>query len=174
MRKFIFNSPNFFPQETSFPKSLLNIPTNEDVKAYSEPSGTSNMELFAKIIKGYLLLIIFVKISTLDVWLGAEYASGIFRPFMNEIFCRYTNAALINSLYVRVHTKIIPWKFHILDHQNFWVFYPWMFVYKQWETIEYVKNSLIFKTNLWVKSSRILRIKNAKLSGYYFYMNRNI
>ena len=93
-------------------------------EAYSEPSRTSNMELFAKIIKGYLLLTIFVKISTLDVWLGAEYASRIFRSFMNEKVCRYTNADLINSLYVHVHSKITPWKFHILNPQNSLVFYP--------------------------------------------------
>ena len=114
----------FFPHETSFPKSILNIPGKEGVEAYSEPSRTSNMELFVKIIKDYLLLTIFTKISTLDVWLGAEYASRIFRSFMNEKVCRYTNADLINSLYVHVHSKITPWKFHILNPQNSLVFYP--------------------------------------------------
>ena len=48
--KFIFHSLKFFPHETSFPKSTLNIPGKEDVEAYSEPSRTSNMGLFEKII----------------------------------------------------------------------------------------------------------------------------
>ena len=39
-----------------------------------------------------------------------------------------------------------------------------------------LKISLIFKkfTNLRANNLRILRIKNAKLSGYCFYMNANI
>ena len=125
MQKFIFNSPNLFPHETSFPKSILNIPGKDDVEAYSEPIRTSNMLLFAKIVKGYLLLTISAKVSTLHVWLGSENAFGIFRPFMNEKVCRYTNADLINSLYVRVHIKIILWKFHIPNPQNSRDFYPW-------------------------------------------------
>ena len=107
----LFNSPNFFLHETFFPKSISNIPGKEGVEAYSEPSWTSNMELFVEIVKGYLLLTIFAKLSILDVWLGCEYASGIFRPFMNKKVSRYTNADLILSLYVRVHIKAIPWKF---------------------------------------------------------------
>ena len=75
---------------------------------YSEPSRTSNIELFANIVKGYLLLTIFAKISMLGVLLGSKYVSEIFMPFMNEKVCRYTNADLIVSLYVRVHMKIIP------------------------------------------------------------------
>ena len=39
-----------------------------------------------------------------------------------------------------------------------------------------IKINLLFKenTNLRVSNSRILTIKNAKLSGYHFYMNLNI
>ena len=52
-----------------------------------------------------------------------------------------------------------------------------MFVYKHAETTEYVKNTFYFLRKiqiLWVNNSRILMIKNAKFSEYYFYMNLNI
>ena len=51
-----------------------------------------------------------------------------------------------------------------------------MFVYKHVETIGILKISLLFKKNkiLRVNNSRILTIKNAKFSGYHFYMNLNI
>ena len=42
--------------------------------AYSEPSQTSKMELFSKIVNGGKLLAIFPKSSILDVWQGSEYA----------------------------------------------------------------------------------------------------
>ena len=42
--------------------------------------------------------------------------------------------------------------------------------------IEYVKISLLFKkfTDFTANSTRILKIKNAKSSGYCFYMNTTI
>ena len=106
-----FSFPNFFRPETFFPKSILNIPGKEDVEAYLKPSRISNMELFAKIVKGYLMLTIFAKLSILHGWLGSEYAYGILRSFMNKKVFRYTNADLTLSLYVRVHIKVTPWKF---------------------------------------------------------------
>ena len=51
------------------------------------------------------------------------------------------------------------------------------FVYKHSETIEYVKKFAYFLRNLQTlrtNNSRIPRIKNAKFSGYCFYMNTNI
>ena len=45
------------------------------VEVNSEPSQTSNMDLFAKIINGWKTLTIFAKRSILDIWLGSEYAS---------------------------------------------------------------------------------------------------
>ena len=51
------------------------------------------------------------------------------------------------------------------------------FVYKHLQTVEYVKKLAFFLRNLqtsWANNSRILRIKNAKFSGYCFYMNTNI
>ena len=51
------------------------------------------------------------------------------------------------------------------------------FVYKHSETIEYVKTLNAFLRNLQTlqaNNSRILRIKNAKFSGYCFYMNTKI
>ena len=47
------------------------------------------------------------------------------------------------SLYVRVHIKITPWKFRILNSSHSRVTYPkvcTMFVYKHTETKRYVKN----------------------------------
>ena len=51
------------------------------------------------------------------------------------------------------------------------------FVCKHSETIEYVNNQSTFYKNLQnsqVNNSRILRIKNTKLSGYCLYINTNI
>ena len=44
-------------------------------KWVSEPSQTSKMQRFAKIVKGLLLLTFLKKLTILDVWLGFEYAS---------------------------------------------------------------------------------------------------
>ena len=53
-----------------FIRERLNIP-----EAYSEPSITSKMELFPKIVKGKTSLSIFAKSFTLDVRLESEYVS---------------------------------------------------------------------------------------------------
>ena len=58
-------------------------------EAYSEPSQTSKMELFARIIKGFQLLTIFIKSSILDIRLGFEYASEyqtLLRILLLEIY----------------------------------------------------------------------------------------
>ena len=62
--KFFFVSLNFV---------LFGIIRTAEV--YSEPSRTSTTELFAKIVKGFQLLTIFIKSSTLDIPLSFEYAS---------------------------------------------------------------------------------------------------
>ena len=46
------------------PGYKINSKTLYDVKLYSEPSPTSKMELFAKLVNGF---------SILDVWHGSEY-----------------------------------------------------------------------------------------------------
>ena len=46
------------------------------LQAYSEPGGTSKLELFAKIVHGFQPLFFFAKSYILDVWLGSEHASG--------------------------------------------------------------------------------------------------
>ena len=49
-----------------------------------------------------------------------------------------------------------------------------MFVYKHTKPIEMLKSSLLFKKNkktLRENNLSIFRIKNAKFSRYYFYMN---
>ena len=42
-------------------------------EVYSEPSQTSKMQFFAKIVEDFESLIIFVKCSISDVQLGSEY-----------------------------------------------------------------------------------------------------
>ena len=44
-------------------------------EVYSEPSQTSTMELFVKIVKSFQMLTIFIKGSIFDFRLGFEYAS---------------------------------------------------------------------------------------------------
>ena len=45
-------------------------------EAYSEPCQTFDQELLAEIVNFWRLLVIFAKISILDVWLGSEYTSS--------------------------------------------------------------------------------------------------
>ena len=52
---------------------LLRIIRTAEV--YPEPGQTSMIEPFAKIVKGFQLLTIFIKSSILDIRLGFEYAS---------------------------------------------------------------------------------------------------
>ena len=49
---------------------------SREVRVYSEPSRTSRIEPFTKIVKGQKLLTIFAKSSFVDVRMGSEYASG--------------------------------------------------------------------------------------------------
>ena len=49
---------------------------------YSELRKKSKMELFAKTVRGYRGLTIFVKSSILDVRLGYEYASADNNPLL--------------------------------------------------------------------------------------------
>ena len=55
--------PYFFTCKTYFPKSMGNIPGKEGAETCEEPSGTfiPKMDLFAKIVKGYLLSTILAK-----------------------------------------------------------------------------------------------------------------
>ena len=46
-------------------------------EAYSEPSRTSTMELFMKIVNGLNPWTIFPKSSILDIWRGSEYATDL-------------------------------------------------------------------------------------------------
>ena len=60
-------------------------------------------------------------------------------PHSASNFC-YTKLKL-KVHYVRVHIKILSWKFRILNPRDSRLIYPYeMFVYKHTETIEYVKN----------------------------------
>ena len=82
--------------------------------------------------------------------------------------------------YFRLHLKIICWRFHIKNLSLFEICAReiWeKFVYKHSETIGYVQKLAHFLRNLQTSrasNSRIHRIKNAKFSGYCFYMNNNI
>ena len=51
--------------------------SSEYPEAYLEPSRTSEMELFAKIVKGFQPLTIFAKSFILDVGLGSVDSSGL-------------------------------------------------------------------------------------------------
>ena len=46
---------------------------------YSEPSETSKMKPFAKMVNSWKLLTIFAKSSISDVWVGSEYASANYK-----------------------------------------------------------------------------------------------
>ena len=52
-------------------------------EAYSEPSHTSKMELFAIIVKGFQPLNSFAKISIIDVWLGSQYTFALVAASLN-------------------------------------------------------------------------------------------
>ena len=94
---------------------------------------------------------------------------------------RYTNAELKIRQYLRLHIIIIiRWRIHIKTPFTFWD----MHTGGMWKVcLRALRNNSIcqklayflrnFKTSR-VNNSRILRIKNAKFSGYYFYMNANI
>ena len=58
------------------------------LEAYSEPSWTSKMALFAKIFNSWKSLTIYAKSSILDVWLSSEYASASFFPKILHILLR--------------------------------------------------------------------------------------
>ena len=53
--------------------STLNIAAWLDRKAFSEPSQTSKMELFEKIVNDFQFLTIFPKSFLLDLWLASGY-----------------------------------------------------------------------------------------------------
>ena len=83
-------------------------------------------------------------------------------------------------LYVRLHLKTIPWKFCIPNPKNYLVIYPQSFrnvclqTYRNNRIRQKVAYFLRKIQTLWVNNSRILRIKNAKFSGFCFYMNTNV
>ena len=97
---------------------------------------------------------------------------------------RYTNAELTIRQFLRLHIIIIIiiilWRIHIKTPFTFWD----MHTEEMWKVcLGTLRNNSIcqklayflrnFKTSR-VNNSRILRIKNAKFSGYCFYMNANI
>ena len=45
---------------------------NKTTEAFSEPSQTSKMELFTKILSGFQILTIFEESSISEVWMGSE------------------------------------------------------------------------------------------------------
>ena len=71
-------------------------------EAYSEPSRTSKMKLFAKIDHGFQPLTIFLKSSILDVPLDSEYASE-YHAILNIIFL------LIHGTIASLHFFILSW-----------------------------------------------------------------
>ena len=64
---------------------------------------TSEMECFTKINNEFQLLTVFAKYSSLDVWQGSEYASGL-RKLLCRGFKRYTLECLIYAKLIIVLT----------------------------------------------------------------------
>ena len=92
------------------------------------------------------------------------------RPFTPS---RYTNAEMKISLYIQIHIKIIRSKFRILDRKNSRVIHRKIFIFLK-KQVNFYHIQTNTSQSLRVYNSRIPRIKNAKFSGYYFYMNTNI
>ena len=72
---------------------LLSLTTNSRVsdfqhlaEAYSEPSRTYKMELFAKVVNRFHSLSIFAKCSILDVRLHSERASTLINSYNKVLF----------------------------------------------------------------------------------------
>ena len=84
------------------------------------------------------------------------------------------------SIYIRVHIKMILWKFRILNPKSFRVIYRQSLWNVYLETFR--DNIIRWKVSyflrkiqtLWVNNSITLWIKNANFSGYYFYENTKI
>ena len=81
---------------------------------------------------------------------------------------------------IRLHMKIICRRFHIKTPFTFWDMRTWNMWKVSLQT--FINNRICEKLAYFLRilrtsranNSRILRIKNAKFSGYCFYMNRNI
>ena len=77
-------------------------------EVYPELSQTSKMELFAKIVNGLNLLIIFVKSSILVVRLCSEYASEF--SYKQSLYWRGTNILLVTACVVHSESLKLPMK----------------------------------------------------------------
>ena len=84
------------------------IPKNSKLisEAYSEPSWTSKMDLFAKIVNGWTPLTIFAKRSILDVRLGSEYASDPHLPSFPDFF-KISNLEIVSIRNTRIYQNSI-------------------------------------------------------------------
>ena len=56
-------------------KLITSLTLEANLEAYSEPSQTSKLEVFAKIVNGFSFLTIFAKSSIVDIWKDSEFAS---------------------------------------------------------------------------------------------------
>ena len=82
--------------------------------------------------------------------------------------------------YLCLHMKIICWRFHVKIPFTFWVTRMWdmwnvcLQTFRDnkicWKLVYFLRNLQTLRAN----NSRILRIKNAKFSGYCFYTYTNI
>ena len=70
-------------------------------ETYLEPCLTSKMRPFAKMINGFQPSNIFAKSSSLDVWLGCEYATEyVYQSAINQIVTKplkYTSSIVIDA-----------------------------------------------------------------------------
>ena len=99
---------------------------------------------------------------------------------LNKQFYKYTNADLKICQHLYLHLKIICRRFQNERLLTFWDIHTW----DMWKVcLQTFRNNRIRKKLAYffrklqtsrAKSSRILRIKKAKFSGYCFYVNTNM
>ena len=104
-----------------------------------------------------------------NLWLF--YFFGI---FFQLVVWRYTNADLKNCQYLCLDMKIMCWRFHIKTPFTFWDIRKWdmwkvcLRTFRNnricWKFANILRNLQTWRVN----NLRILRIKNAKFSGYCF------
>ena len=102
------------------------------------------------------------------------------RCSVKKVFSRYTNGDQKICQYLRLHMKILCWRFHIKASFTFWDMRSWdmwkvcLQTFRNnsicWNLAYFLGNLLALRAN----NSTILKIKNAKFSGYWFYTNTNV
>ena len=113
------------------------------------------------------------------IWLKANKTLHLFGKYPNMshvwvCYLRYNNAYLKICLYLRLHMKIICWRFHSKTPFIFWDMRTW----DMWKVcLKTFRNKIICEKLAYVlrnlqtsrgSNSRLFRIKNGEFSGYCF------